>query len=452
VRFCVYSAEMALTPRQIALAGWLGFMVYAFPGYMSYDSVYQLQEARWDYYSDGHPPAMAELWRRVDYMLAGPLGMLVIQSVCFLAGAYLIFRTRMQPRGAALAAVLTLWFPPIAAFMAVIWKDSQMVAFIVLGLGLLLTSSRRLQITGLVVMALGTAMRHNALAMTLPLIGLLFVWNEAHPWWKRYAIAIVAWLAVTLAARAGSNALTDNHRYLWTNSIAMCDIAATLRYTEPTIPDDKLRELFDGARIWPDKDLHAVARRGDEEKDFVVAIWDSAYRMFAVPHNEAERDAVVRAWKRIVLTHPHEFLTYRWKLFQRLIGLTGDTGESPVYNWFTDIQDPYGSAARIDHDAAAGKIQNLLRRAMHWIGTTAVFRVIVYLALALLLLPFCVRDRLAFALIASGLSSEAILFLIAPTTDWRYSCWLILCTTFAAILIITRRAHSVWVTASKMKQ
>jgi hypothetical protein len=309
-----------------------------------------------------------------------------------------------------------------------------------------------MQILGLVAMAAGSAMRHNALAMTLPLIGLLFVWNEAHPWWKRYPIAIVAWVAVTMSARVGSAALTDNQRYLWTNSIAMCDIAATLRYTEPTIPDDELRQLLEGTRMWPEHDLHEVARRGDEEKDFVTAIWNSAYGMFAVPHDQAERDAIVRAWKRIVLSHPHEFLTYRWKLFQRLIGVVGDTGESPVYNWFTDIQDPYGSAARIDHDASASKIQNLLRRAMHWIGATPVFRIIVYLALSLLLLPFCIRDRLAFALLASGLSSEAILFLIAPTTDWRYSCWLIVCTVFATIMLIARRSHGWWATASTTKQ
>ena len=443
---------MALTARQIAFAGWLAFMLYAFPGYMSYDSVHQLQEARWGYYSDGHPPAMAELWRGVDSVVAGPLGMLLIQSACFLAGAYLIYRSRLQPRAASLAAVLTLCFPPIAAFMAVIWKDSQMVAFIVLGTGLLLTSARRLHILGLVAMAAGTAMRHNALAMTLPLIGLLFVWNPDHRWWKRYGIALVAWVGVTLSARFVSGALTDSPRYLWTNSIAMCDIAATLRYTTPTIPDRELRPMLEGVRIWPDENLHEHARHGDEEKDFVVAIWYSAYRIFAVPRDEAERAAMVRAWKRIVLGHPHEFLTYRWKLFQRLIGLTGDTGASPVYNWFTDIQDPYGSAARIDHDAAGSRLQDLLRRAMHWLGETPLFRVIVYLALALLLLPFCVRDRLGFALLASGLASEALLFLIAPTTDWRYSCWLIVCVTFAAALIVVRRRQSVWVVARTMKQ
>jgi len=334
----------------------------------------------------------------------------------------------------------------------VIWKDSQMVAFIVLGTGLLLTSSRRLQLVGLVAMAAGTAMRHNALVMTLPLIGLLFVWNPDHRWWKRYAIAIVAWLGVTMSARVVSSALTDNPRYLWTNSIAMCDIAATLRYTTPTIPDAELIPMLEGARIWPDANIHELARRGDEEQDFVVAIWYSAYRIFAVPRNAAERDAIVRAWKRIVLTHPQEYLTYRWKLYQRLLGLTGDTGASPVYNWFTDIQDPFGSAARIDHDAAGSHVQNALRVGMHWLGETPLFRVIVYLALSLLLLPFCIRDRLAFALLASGIASEAILFLIAPTTDWRYSCWLIVCVVFAAIVIAVRRGQGVWVAARMTKQ
>ncbi|HUS27142.1 MAG TPA: hypothetical protein VMZ53_01490 [Kofleriaceae bacterium] len=431
---------MALRPRLILLAGWLGFMLYAFPGYMSYDSVYQLDEARWGIFSDGHPPAMAAMWRHVDAMIAGPLGMLIIQSVVFLAGMYLIFRERMKPNAAAFAAVFLLWFPPVAAFMAVIWKDSQMTAFILLGTGLILQKQRWVRVSGLVMLAVGTAMRHNALTITLPIVFLCFVWNPDYRWWKRYAIALVAWFGLTMSARVVSNALTDQHRYLWTDSIAMCDMAATLRYTSPTIPDAELRETFEGLRLWPDSDFHEFARRGDEEAEYVPTLWNTAYGLFAVPRDEAERNAMVRAWKKIVLTHREEYLTYRWKMFTRLLGFGGDDS-SPVYNWFTDIQDPYGSATMADHDAHAGKLQDVLRRGMHAVGRTPLFRVYVYLALLFILLPFA-RDRLTLAVLGSAASSEVILFLIAPTTDWRYSSWMILAVVIAAMLIAAQRIRS----------
>ncbi|NVB77400.1 MAG: hypothetical protein HOV81_03315 [Kofleriaceae bacterium] len=441
----------ALTPFKRMFAGWLVFMLYAFPGYMSYDSVLQLREARWGYYSDGHPPMMAELWRTTDYFVAGPLGMLVVQSVCFLAGVYLIFKRRMSPRTAAVAAVLVLLFPPVSSVMAVIWKDSQMTAFMLLGLGLMLQDSRRARVLGLVAMAAGTAMRHNALVMTLPLVVLLFVWDERYGAVKRYGIALVAWIVLTMSARVVNNALTFSHRSVWVDKIAPCDIVATLRHTSPQIPDDEMRTLLEGTRLLQSHDLHAFTQRGDEDADLGGTLWDTPYFFLAAPMTDEERDGMVRAWKRVVFSHPRAFLTYRWRIFQRIIGL-GGPGDSTVYNWFTDIQDPYKSAFQVDHDAAASRIQNLLRQAMHWCGSSVVFSITVYLALSLLLLPFCVRDRESFALLVSALMGEAILFLIAPTTDWRYSYWLIVAVVIVTVLLVARRRQMVWATASTMKQ
>jgi len=185
------------TPLHILVAGWLGFLLYAYPGYMSFDSVYQLGEARSGVFSDGHPPAMAELWRFADGVVSGPVGMLLIQSTCFLAGIYLLFVRRLRPRTAALVSVGVLWFPPVASLMAVIWKDSQMTAFLVLGTALMLDERRARKLIGLALLALGTAMRHNALVMTFPLVVILFTWRPGLGFWKRHALAFAAWIAVT---------------------------------------------------------------------------------------------------------------------------------------------------------------------------------------------------------------------------------------------------------------
>jgi hypothetical protein len=40
-----------MTPRQILLVGWAGFLLYAWPGFMSFDSIYQLQESRSGYFT-----------------------------------------------------------------------------------------------------------------------------------------------------------------------------------------------------------------------------------------------------------------------------------------------------------------------------------------------------------------------------------------------------------------
>lgn len=431
------------SPRRILIAGLLGFMLYAFPGFMSFDSVYQLNEARSGSYSDGHPPAMAMLWRIVEVFVTGPAGMLVLQSVAFIAGTYLVFRTRMSQRAAAIAASLVLWFPPVAAVMAVIWKDSQMTGYLLLGLGLMLQERRRTRLWGLAALVLATAMRHNALIMTFPLILLCFVWDPKHRFVKRHLIALAAFVAVTFSAQLISKALTDKQKHIWVNSLAMCDIAATLRFVDETIPDDELRKIFDGTLIMvPRKNLHEYARRDSArlESRYVDVLWATAYTLFVIPRDAAERAAMTRAWKEIVFTHKDAYLTYRWGIFRRLLGLEDEEMVSPIYNWFLDIQDLEKSKGIAEHDAYSSRIQEKLRLGIHVVGASGVFRIMVYVILAFALLPFVLRDRLGLALLGSAFASQASLFFLSPTTDWRYSYWLIVATVITLVITIARRA------------
>jgi hypothetical protein len=431
------------SPRIVLGLGWLGFLVYAFPGYMSFDSIYQLNEARSGVLSDGHPPAMAELWRWVEYVIAGPLGMLVIQSVAFLVGVYLVLAPRMRPRTAAIVAVLVLWFPPIASLMAVIWKDAQMSGFLMLGTGLVISQSRRMRVAGLAAFLMATLMRHNALLMTGPLIFFCFVWSERHRWWQRYSLAVAAWLAVTLSAQVITGALTDKKTYIWTDSLALCDMAATLRYTPEPIPDAELHQIFDGIHVFPEHDLQEFSRAVVPGANYIENLWHTTYTMFAVPKTQAERNAVARAWRTIVFGHLGPYLRYREEVYTRVLQLRDfDADASPIYNWFVDIQGPYYSSIRADHDAASSKLQDELRVDIHVVGRTPLFRIMFYVVLAVLLVPFAIRDREAIGLLASAFTNEAALFLLAPTTDWRYSFWLIVATVVALALIVARRSRA----------
>jgi len=430
----------ALTSRQILLVGGLGFLAYAFPGFMSFDSITQLRESRSGYHIDGHPPAMAELWRFVELFVAGPVGMLLIQGACFLVGAYLVCTRYMSPRKAAVTATLLLWFPPIAAVMAVIWKDSQMTGFLVLGLGLVLQDSRRLRLLGLVAFVAATAMRHNALVMTGPLIFLCFVWDARHGLIKRHAISLAAFVAVTFSAQVITSALTDEEQHIWHTSLALCDMAMTLRNVPTPIPEAELRTMLDGVQVLQ-RDPQTFMRDGIQDADYINTLWKTTYKLFGLPRTQAERDAVTRAWKRVVFGHKDAYLAYRWDIYRRLLGLGDEPDASPVYNWFSDIQDPWYSASRADHDAAPAHLQDLLRRGIHVVGATPIFHVMLYVILSVVLLPFSLRDRRVFALLASGITSEAVLFVLAPTTDWRYSFWMIVVVAFAVVMLVAGRAR-----------
>lgn len=437
------ATRLKLTPRAILALGWLGFMLYAYPGYMSFDSTFQLRQSRTGVMYEGHPPVMAELWRVVELFIAGPLGMLLIQSVCFLAGTYLLLRRWMSERAAAIVASAILWFPVTAATMAVIWKDSQMAAYLMLGIALLLDERRKMRVLGLAALWMATAMRHNAFAMTLPLIVLLFYWSPAQRWWKRYSLAFVAWFAITASVQVLNKSLVITNAHLWHEGMALFDITSTMRFLPP-MPDVEVEELLDGAQLGIDRDLHAFTQQPVTEWNFAFEMWQVTNKFFKVPRTQAERDAVARAWKRVVAANPIAYLTYRWHLFRQILQLVEVPEElrsSAIYYWYVDVQQPEKSAEWIEHDASAGTIQGTLRELMWWFGTTPLFRTYVYVLLSLLAIPLIIRDRGLMAIALSGLIGEAALFILAPITDWRYSFWLVVASLVVVAAAVARRAN-----------
>ncbi len=451
-----------LSPRVILLAGWLGLLVYAFPGHMSFDSAAQLIESRGGVYTDAHPPAMAALWRASEMLLTGPLGILLLQTSTFLVGMYLLLARRMSPRAAAVTATLVLWFPPVANAMATIWKDSIMAGFLMLGTALLVDERRRVRIGGLACLAAATAMRHNALAMTLPLVVLLFVWTPGQVWWKRYVIGFGVWLAVTASAQLVNRALTERQLHLWHQSIAELDIVGTLQYVDD-VPDTELHAILEGTGALLEPNQHASLRvERAPELNVVEELWRVTDRLFARPRppklgerwpdvqTPAQRDAMMRAWQRVVLAHPLAYLQYRWDVFRQQMQLTDVPVPSAAYLWFNDIQDLDDSASKLTHDASYSGIQRPLHEAMWWLGSTVLFNVYVYVVLALGLLVWCARDRETFALLASGLVGAGALFILTPTTDFRYVFWLVVAALLGLVMAAVRQIA--WLTASTTKQ
>jgi hypothetical protein len=67
----VRGAVRAASPHAILAIGFGLFLVYAFPGYMSSDSVNQIIEARTAVFSNAHPPIMAAEWRVLEVFVSG---------------------------------------------------------------------------------------------------------------------------------------------------------------------------------------------------------------------------------------------------------------------------------------------------------------------------------------------------------------------------------------------
>jgi hypothetical protein len=440
-----------LPPLAILAFGWFVVVVYAYPGMMTMDSIQQLIEARSGFYTDAHPPAMAWLWHFVDKLIAGPFGMLVIQTVAFLAGLYLLLRRVLAPRQAAVAACVLMLFPPVLAPMGVIWKDCLMVGLFALAAAALLDERRSIRILGLGALVLATAVRYNAPAATLPLIVILFTWTHSElTTWKqriaRYALATGVWLAVTVTALGLGKALTDQPMYFWHSTLALMDTAGALANTDDTIPDEQMRDLTAGTQILVDKDIQAAVRRQYSPLDFEPLIareghlWDVPIAG-TTPAPEAQREAIWRMFWRTVTTYPGAYLRHRFATMHGVLAL----GDGPVYSPVMQNRHQYaGQLTNLGIGNHPTGLQNWMQRKAQWVAVkTPLFRPWLYLVIALMLLPLCRGHRDVFALLLSGLGLEASLLLLAPTPDFRYSHWMIVCTCLAIVMLVVRRARDV---------
>lgn len=433
-----------MSPRVILLVGWLLVVVYAFPGMMTMDSIQQLTEARAGFYTDGHPPAMAWLWHFVDTLIAGPFGMLLLQTGTFLAGFYLLLKRAMPPRRAALAASLLILFPPVLTPLAVIWKDCLMAAMFLLGTAALFDERRWIRGLGLGAFVVATAVRYNAPAATLPLCVLLFTWA-----WdrgiKRYLLATAAWVGVTGTALGIGFALTDQPMHVWHSSLALMDTAGAIARTDGTIPDEQLRELFAGTGIRVDTDIHAAVRRQYSPLDFESLIvgdqrlWDMPI-LGTEPAPPDKRAAISRMFKQAVSGNIGGYLAHRAEMMKHLLAF----GDGPVYTPVMMHKVQFiGLITNLGVSTRTTGVQDYLQRKAKWLSKkTPLYRPWIYLVIALVMLWFARQQRDVLAILLSGLGLESSLFVLAPTPDYRYSHWMVVCTCLAVVMLVARRSVS----------
>jgi hypothetical protein len=416
----------------ILAVGWLAFLAYCYPGYMSNDSAMQLAQARGlDPMSNWHPPVMAYLWKVCDAIWPGPFLMLVIQSWCLLAGMYLILRKVLSVRGAQFAAVLILLSPPVLMPMGVIWKDSQMAGFLVLAIALLPTQ----RVAACALVWLATAQRYNAAAATLPVLLLLFVWKPELARWKRYVIAAVVWLAITASAMAVTGVLADQHEDVFA-SLAGNDIIGVIRFADYT--DDQLRRDAPGLPWMHDTDLAASAR-AIYRPYFTWLDWAGDRGVIRYPHTADESAAIASAWRRMVVKHPIAYLEHRIRVFFTEIRVTH---RHNFYIWCNMTDGPW-TDERLDLHHRHTAIQEVWIDFLVLLEGTPVYWAWVYLVGGLALCYLLRRDRYGLTIAASGVLCELGLFVVAPAIDYRYSHWMVTCTLVAAVYYVgLRRARS----------
>jgi hypothetical protein len=325
--------------------------------------------------------------------------------------------------------------------MGVIWKDSQMAGFLMLGIPLLARQTRASVVAGCALVWLGTAQRHNAAAATLPIIVLLFVWKDGITGWKRYAIAGGVWLVITLSAGIVNSLLASQKEDVFA-SLAMNDIVGVIRF-EHDYTDADIRADAPNLPWRGDSDLR---KRAAKIYTPVMSWLDltSEEGVFRYPTTPEESAAVAAGWRNMITKHPVAYLRHRLKVFLAEMRFIE---RDNFYLWlrFTDVPE---RSVKLSHDAARSWLQNAWINAITKLAATPLYSAWVYFVLGLIVIWLCRRDRVAFTVVLSGIMCELGLFIAAPAIDYRYSHFMVTCTIVAAVYYVAQRikAHSMPVT------
>ena len=135
-----------------------------------------------------------------------------------------------------------------------------------------------------------------------------------------------------------------------------------------------------------------------------------------------------------MLDNPLSYIYHRLRVFQNVLGLTKTVTTDLIFSpvWHLRL-DATGA------DVPIAPRQSAIADVLDWIAiNTPLFRPYLYFALALVLLPLVRRHRDLLALVASGVVYELTLVPFAPSPEYRYSHWMIVCTIIAIVILIRR--------------
>lgn len=419
----------------IAVLGIIASIAAYFPGLMTNDSFLQLEQARTGIFSDLHPPVMAFVWRFVDMVVAGPFGMLVLQTTIYWGAIALIMwhlwhRHWVTPLA---IAIIGFWSPSFS-MLGFIWKDIQMTASFAMAIALtLLAIDHKRQwplVPAMVFLLYGTALRHNAVFAAFPIV----VWwgwlltSNLKPLILRGAAVIVITIGMMLVPRMITPSLATVHVHP-SQQLFLYDLAGIsvltdnnllpLHYQPFLLPVRTLKEKYNpthvGCFLW-----------GSDTKTNLLLSPDSqAFEMLK------------KQWLHAVLGHKKAYLQHRLDVFATQLGW----GPYRLFSYLKPTRE-YRADCGVSWDPS--RFSRGIFDYYDRIQDSILFKPYLYLIILLGSFAFSLRGALkrerlpllAMVFSLSGLMNLCPYFLISIGFDLRFSHWSIVCACLALAVLV----------------
>lgn len=428
IRFLPYAVAVAVTAL---------FTIASYPGFMSFDSLEALRQARGAVEGSQYPPFGSYVWRLLDWIWPGPSLMQIMQNGTLLVAFAAILQALNVP--AVLQVVAILGFallPPLTGTMLVVWKDVAVAALYMASISVLFRASLRndrrrpaLVIVGILLLFCGMAYRFNAASGALPM-AVYAVWlllrRMRGPRGRTAALtgglvllfALFAMVWFVNSYRFPSMERLERNTNM--DSIMRFDLVGISRYSgAPTLSDDQ------GTPI---------------PADYMKKIYDPRH-LNITGMNDLERrlpasvEQIVPAWRNALMSHPFAYVRHRCAVMREYLGMHGHeifyiTHPAVDSNTMNIQHTPNALTARVVAYVWSARAGIMDRSWVYYIFT------LVLLVLAKVVGALRYRAEAIMAA-ASGLLYLAPMFIITPAADLRYNFWSIAACLVSIVFTLT---------------
>lgn len=450
------AAREALLTWLLALAGCV-FAYWTFtPGWLSWDSAYQWQQARTGEFDALHPPLQTLLWSWIEPWWGGPSSQLLLQQAMIwtaLGGIAAGLNVHYGLR-AAIVAVLGLW-PPLLLVSAHIWKDVPMLGAFALAVWMLRLELQhpgwRYRLLALLMLGIACACRHNAITGAAPLL-LWIVWRSLGELPRlqglrtRPLLRAFAALPPAIVLALGLQGIAQLPNYfdgvkrtpaVW-SVVALWDMAAV------SLAEDRM--VFPADFVVPGATVEDLRPHFTDWSNTTVLMSGKLIPTLAYAYSPEQIAELRRAWLRLPIDHPGPYFAHRLRLAELLFGL--DPAALPDHQVLMPGFVALGDNPPIEAPVNAVRDSLLDFGRRHTNGPW--FWGWLYLLLAvgagIAAVPGFLRDRphaaLAGAVAASALAYALPLALVSGSAEFRYLNWPILASLLAPLLLAFGRPRA----------
>lgn len=392
----------------------------AWPGHMSNDSLVQVEQAASGTYTDQLAWPLIVLWHPLFNLGFGPGYVLTAQVTALVLGIYLLLRSTLRHRAAAVITPLILLVPPVLSMAIFLSRDTWCATALLIAVAsaahLVAETRQRHRRWLLAGFALGVgvvlASRQNGVLAALPVVCVTaMLTSRDKPLHYRLfrtaswaLVTCVAWGALYLAMRPALNVKSIRPE----QSLYVYDLAA--------MSHDTRRLLFPAAALPANlQQLDLLFVPGSPR----ALLWGPSAPL-GYPLPSARVDELRAAWKEAIVDHPLLYARIRLDLWSRLNGVF----TKPIWATHPGI-DPNDMGLRIEHRAANRVMMNYLRVFSDAENRGSLpYRSTFWIALAIVLWATIGRRtrklrRVALLASVSAVGYEASLLLAAPVAQYR---------------------------------